>query len=473
MGLGNVFQTGRTGMMAAKAAISTTGHNIANANTDGYSRQRVLTETNPNLATQGSKAVVGSGTQVSRIERINDEYLEKQVRNAGKDLSHMEEKEMSLKQVEDIFNEMGGEGLNRLVARFFNEFRQLSNEPSNEAVRQSVRESSQAMVNDFKRLRREVEDVRRHVDSRIEGYTREVNAVAEDIRDLNQRIAIAELGGASANDLQDKRDEALKKLGSFMDLAMHKDNHGNFTVDIKGVGPLVVGPQTEKFSVFRTPADDEGKPENALDIHSSSSASAVVTHRLQGGKLGALLEVRDKTISTIIEKLDDLAHSLTQSVNEIHRQGYSREGVQGMNFFKPLVGKQFASEVLDLSEEVKANVNNIAAAALPDAPGDNRVAIAISGLQNQLFMNNGKATFDDWYNSIVSDVGIVANRNRSALNQQRDIVTQLGKMRDQISGVSIDEETANLMQFQHVFDASAKVIQVADEMLGTILELRR
>ncbi len=460
-------------MMAAKAAISTTGHNITNANTEGFSRQRVMTETASMNQAVGSKALVGSGTQIDRIERINDEYLEKQVRNAGKDLSHMEEKDMSLRQVEDIFNEMGGEGLNRLISRFFNEFRQLSNEPSNEAVRQSVRESSQAMVNDFKRLRREVEDVRKHIDSRIEGYTREVNALADEVVELNQRILAAELGGAPANDLQDKRDVALKKLASYMDVSTYKDGHGNVTVDIKGIGPLVVGPQAEKFSVFRTPADDQGKPENALDVHTSSSASSVVTHRLTGGKLGALLDVRDKTISTILEKLDDLAHGLTQSVNEIHRQGYSRHGIQGINFFKPLAGKEFSSELLDLSDEVKANVSNIAAAAMPDAPGDNRVAIAISGLQNQLFMNNGKATFDDWYNSIVSDVGIVMGRNRSAMNQQRDIVTQLGKMRDQISGVSIDEETANLMQYQHVFDASAKVIQVADEMLKTVLELKR
>jgi flagellar hook-associated protein 1 FlgK len=459
-------------MMAAKAAIATTGHNITNANTEGFSRQRVMTETANMNQAAGSKALVGSGTQIDRIERINDEYLEKQVRNAGRDLNHMEEKDTSLRQVEDIFNEMNCEGLNRLISRFFNEFRKLSNEPSNEAVRQSVRESSQAMVNDFKRLRREVEDVRKHIDSRIEGYSREVNALADEVRELNQRILAAEAGGAPANDLSDKRDQALKKLASYMEISSYRDGQGSVTVDIKGIGPLVVGQQAEHFSVFRTPADDQGKPENALDIHSSSSASSVVTHRLQGGKLGALLDVRDKSISTVLEKLDDLAFSLSQSVNEIHQQGYSRHGLQKINFFKPMGGKESAAELIDLSDEVRANVSNIAAAAIPDAPGDNRVAIAISGLQSQLFMNNGKATFDDWYNSIVSDVGIVTHRNRSSMNQQRDIVTQLGKMRDQISGVSIDEDTANLMQYQHVFDASAKVISVADEMLKTVLELR-
>jgi flagellar hook-associated protein 1 len=88
-------------------------------------------------------------------------------------------------------------------------------------------------------------------------------------------------------------------------------------------------------------------------------------------------------------------------------------------------------------------------------------------------MNEGKATMDDWYNSIITDVGVIAGRNRENLSQQKDIVVQLGKMRDQLSGVSLDEETTNLLQYQQAFDASAKVIQVADEMLKTVLELKR
>jgi flagellar hook-associated protein 1 FlgK len=122
---------------------------------------------------------------------------------------------------------------------------------------------------------------------------------------------------------------------------------------------------------------------------------------------------------------------------------------------------------------VKASVNNIATGLVPDAPGDNRVAIGISRLQNEKLVDHGNATLDEWYNSIVSDVGVANQRNRFALNQQKDIMTQLGKIRDQISGVSIDEETTNLLQFQHVFDASAKVIQVADELLKTVLSLKR
>lgn len=473
MGIPNIFNTGRTGMVAAKVNMATTGHNIANANTEGYSRQRVQQETSVPNAGPGSRTQIGTGVAISRVERINDGYLEKQIRHAGRDMAAFEEKEMVLKQTEDIFNEMGGEGINRLMSRFFNEFRQLGNDPDNEAIRQSVRESTQALVNDFHRIRKNVEEVREHIDSRIESHTREINGISEEIRSLNQKIATAELGGGAPNDLLDKRDLALKKLGTFMDVTMHKDGNGNYNVDIRGVGPMITGAHTERFSVRRTSADDEGKPENALDIHSSSSANGKITHALKGGKLGALVEARDQMLSTVLERLDDLAFSVATAVNEIHRQGFTRNGATGVDYFRPLVQRERASEFIQLSEAVRDNANNIAAAAIPDAPGDNRIAHAISNIQNLRMMNEGRSSIDDFYNSIVADVGVATQRNRANMNQTKDIQTQLGKMRDQISGVSIDEETANLLQFQHAFDASAKLIQIADECLDTVMSIKR
>jgi len=460
-------------MMAAKTAIATTGHNVANVNTEGYSRQRVqLSSQAPHVA-RGTKIMVGHGADVSRVERVNDEYIGKQLRNAERDLAHAEEKDVVLKQAEDIFNEMNGEGMNRLISRFFNEFRKLSNDPDSEAIRQSVREASQALVNDFHRVRRELIDVRNHIDARIEGNALEANSLADQIKELNLKIKSAEIAGASPNDLLDKRDEALRKLGSFMELTMHKDKDGAYIVDVVGVGPLVAGPTVERFSVFRSPADDQGKPEGAFDLATSASSRSIVTHQIKGGKMGALLDARDHTLSVMLTRLDDLAYNIAGTVNQIHTQGFTREGFQGVNLFSPVFQRERAAEFINLSDEVKHSVNNIAAAAIPDAPGDNRIAVAISGLQHQKIMSNGTTTMDDFFNSIISEVGVTAARNRSTLNQQKDIRQQLAKLKDQISGVSIDEETTNLLQFQHAFDASAKVIQVADDMLKTILEIKR
>jgi flagellar hook-associated protein 1 FlgK len=266
---------------------------------------------------------------------------------------------------------------------------------------------------------------------------------------------------------------ALKKLSSFLDLSVHKDNKGNMNVDIRGLGPLIAGSEQEHLSVERTPADGRGKPEQAYDIKTSGSVPGVITHQIKGGKLGALLEVRDKSISTILSRLDEMAFQISSSVNEVHKQGYAQSGAKDILFFKPMVQQERAAEFLSLSDEIHASIDNIASAAIPDAPGDNRIAIAISRLQGDKMMNNGLASADEWYNSIVSDVGVATSKNRFVLNQERDIMNQLSKVRDQISGVSIDEETTNLLQYQHAFDASAKVIQIADELLKTVLSLKR
>lgn len=472
MAIPNITQTGRTGMMTAKAGIATTGHNIANSTTEGYSRQKISQTAMVPVDATSTKGIIGMGTKLDRVDRVNDQYLEKQLRNSARDMSAAEDKDMALSQTESVFNELGGDGINRLMARFFNEFRKLANEPENMAVRESVRESSQALINDMKRVREAVLDVSKHIDSRMEGYVREINALAEQVKTYNIDIKRYVASGASPNDLLDKRDLAMKQLGSFMKMNVSQDNSGGFVVDAEGLGPIVVGPNAEKFSVERSPANDRGKPEGAYDIKSTASAVGTVTNMIKGGKMGALIDVRDRVVGTILARLDDLAYSMATAVNDIHKQGFTADGLTGVAFFKEPPQKHRAAEFLDLSDQVKANSNFIATAGQPDSPADNRVAVAIYGLQEQRIMNDGKNTMDDYYNSIVSDVGVAAARNKADLHQAKDIANQLGKFRDQLAGVSIDEETTNLLQFQHAFDASAKVIQVGDELLKTVLSLK-
>lgn len=458
-------------MEASKAKMGTTSHNIANANTEGFSRQRVEQRADVPTA-HGGKNLIGTGTLLAKTERVNDAYLEKQLRDSGRTLAHHEEKGQALKQIEDVFNEMGGEGLNRLMAKFFNDFRKLSIEPDSRAIRQSVLESASAMVADFGRLRSQVEEVRAHLDSKLEGMVREANALGEEIKDLNLKIRSSELSGAIANDLRDRRDVAMKKLATYVDLAFHQDEMGGVHADIKGVGPFIAGPNVLSFEVNRTPRDADGKPENSFSIRSAGSAANDLTHALKGGKIGAILETRDEALAKVLDSLDQMAFQLAKKVNEVHEKGFDSRGKTGSKFFNDLNSVEGASRFFSLSADVKGDPANIAAALEPGAAGDNRVAIALAQLQNERFLHDGTSTVDDYFNAMVSDVGVLSGRTQGALQQTKDINMQMQKMRDQISGVSIDEETANLLQYQHVFGASAKVIQVADECLKTVLDLR-
>lgn len=475
MAIPDVMQTGRSGLVASKIGISVAGHNIANVETEGYSRQRLIHAVADPLGLPHEKHRLGTGTKVVRVERSNHAYLEKQICSIERELSFCQEKDMAFKQIEDIFNELNDDGLNRLISRFFNEFRQLANEPESMAIRQSVKEASQSMMNDFKRLRREVEEVRGHLDSKIEGLVSECNATLVQIAQLNEQIKTVENQGvASPNDLLDRRDLLLKKLSGFMDVVVHPDEGGVWNIDSREAGPLVSHFQAEQFSLNRTEKDEEGKADNHFDVFLSHH-QAPLTHLLKSGKLGALFEVRDQVVSSLLERLDILAFSLIENVNQVHRQGFSLEGQTGLAFFKELpgLGSQGAAGRMDFSEDLKRSVNAIAAAWVPDAPGDNRVALALSQLQFESFMNEGKATADEWYNSIISDVGVFASKNRFSLVQQEDVMNQLTMVKEQISGVSLDEETTRLLEFQHLFDACSQLIRMADAMVKTVLALKQ
>jgi flagellar hook-associated protein 1 FlgK len=475
MGILSVLQTGKSGMNTAKAGIATSGHNIANAGSEGFSRQRVQSQADIGLQMSAAAGnPLGQGSRISRVERINDEYLEKQLRHGARDLAHHEEKQVYLNQVEDVFNEMNGDGLNRVIARFHNDFRKLSNDPTSEAIRQSVRESSEAMVRDFKRLRTEVESIRGHIDNRIEGSVRELNSLAKEVAELNEKIVQTETqAGDGANDLKDRRDLLVKKINQYVDVAVHKDSAGALNVDIKGVGPLVTGVLVQDYNLARHQGDSTtGAVEGSVQITRSAHGGEFITDRFGGGKIGAQVAVRDQAINKTLQRLDELAFNLANAVNELHEKGYTADGGTGVRFFNAPSSIQGAAANLALSEQIRDSVHNIATALQPGAPSDNRNALAIANIQNVSLMNAGKTSVDDFYNSIVSEVGVASARNREALGQQQSIQTQLSKVRDQVSGVSIDEETTNLMQFQHAFDASARVIKVADEMLDTVLSLR-
>ena len=215
MALPNLMQIGNSGMILAKAGISTAGHNITNANTPGFSRQKIVSQSNI-VTDPSTRLQLGHGSQLSKVERLNDTYLENQLRNSFKEISHFEEKNISLKQLEDVFNEMSGDGLNRMIGNFFNQFRALASQPESEILRESLRESTLSMISDFHRLNREVLEVQAHLDMKIEGYLEEVNGDAQALMKINEQILKLEsTKSGDPNDLLDRRDLILKTLGFF------------------------------------------------------------------------------------------------------------------------------------------------------------------------------------------------------------------------------------------------------------------
>ncbi len=198
-----------------------------------------------------------------------------------------------------------------------------------------------------------------------------------------------------------------------------------------------------------------------------------MTKQFNGGEIGGLIDVRDRMINRMKGDLDQVAYTLAKEVNMAHIQGYDQYSKKAGLFFDMPQTVEGASSTLKVDERVSTDVGRIAAAGQPDAPGDNRIANIMSSLQYKKTLKDGASTLDDFYSSIVGQIGIETQRANSDMSSQKDIVDQLKNLRESISGVSLDEETTKMIEFQKTFDASARLIRTADEMMDTVLSLKR
>jgi flagellar hook-associated protein 1 FlgK len=463
--MSNVFgilNTGRTALLTQQKAIDVTGHNIANVNTDGYSRQRVNMETNEPYSSQPGQT--GTGVRAAEIQRIYDRFLGAQINNENQNLGNWETQKGVLERVEIIFDESSGYGLNQAMSEFWNAWQDLANNPSDFAGRAALLAKSETMTATFNNIYSNLEQIQTDIDTSIMGTVKEINSIAEWIAGLNQKIALTEVGGQNANDYRDSRDLLLKELSLKINIDSFENSDGKVTVLVAGGRPLVenisswnLSTQPDVDSDFQDIAwtDSDG---NLVDI----------TDSISGGKLKGWLEARDVTIPDYLSKLDNLAEGIITEVNDLHKAGLGLNDVSvaGRNFFAGTTATNMAVDV-DVDD-----VNNIAAAGSSDGlPGGNSNAIEIANLQNALKMNSDTATFDDYYNSLVSDVGSGVQKATVNFDHQSSMVTHLDNYRESVSGVSLDEEMVNLIKFQHGYNAAARLISVADELLDRVISM--
>jgi flagellar hook-associated protein 1 FlgK len=299
--------------------------------------------------------------------------------------------------------------------------------------------------------------------------------MSKEVRDLNILIQKAEMAGGSAPDLRDKRDLALKRLGAMADISTSTDESGRISVTLAGKVTIVSGETTTDIEVVRTPADpDSGKREGALDIVVREPVPTKLTHRIKTGRLGGLLEVRDQDLGAAQDRINKIAYLISKEVNNIHRQGFGLDGAGGRDFFKEPINEASAAEFMGLSASVENSLDSIAAAKDPTAQSDNRIAIALSGVGDlKGLMGDTNSSILDSYNGMVSELAVKTGANKKSLIFQKDVLSQLENVRESLVGVNLDEETANLVRFQHAYAANAKVLSVADELMQTVLNTFR
>lgn len=480
---------GRSGLNASKKALEVTGHNLANVNTEGYSRQQVMQSTATPISSSGFSQ--GTGVRINGVRRYNDEFIDRRLNSALSTNSFYQARTDNLEQVESIFNELDSDGLNLLLNKFFNSFRELANQPENETIRSVVRDTANLVVNDFKRIRGTLDQQAQNIDRKIQTSVNEVNQLLKHIADLNGKITSLEVNQGQTGDLRDQRDVALRSLAEHFDIHTYVDERNRFVINAQGIGTLVTGLHVQELATISSDKENSSNKMNgSMDIVLRDRPNQKITDLFRNGSLSSIVKVRNEDIRKLQVEIDEIAHQFVTSVNELHRQGFVNREIEvspsgspvkfdkfgpttGLDFFTQPLSKEEAALNIDLNEDIKKDLSNIAAALSHNSPGDNRIAIAISKLQHERLFGDSNITLEERYLQTIGTIGLETGKARIDAEQSTGILAQANSLRERLSGVSIDEETANMVRYQQAYQASAKIMQAADEMFRTVLEIKR
>ncbi len=454
-GLFSGLEIGKRALATHQLWLNTIGHNVANVNTPGYSRQRVSISTTAPL--EHYAGMIGTGVNATDIRNVRDLFLNQQYRDENKNLGQWASREKMLTRVESIFMEPSADSLGDLLEKFWTGWMDLGNNPESIAARTALKEQANLLTTGFHRRYDQLIELQKSIDIDIDLIVNKVNSTSDEIASLNKKISRMELGEYSANDLRDRRDLLIDQLSQFIDVNTSDQANGTTLVY---VGALMIVDESDAIHIDTR--DKAGKGYVSSEIVWKGTTKEI---KNLNGELKGLLDMRDTIIPKYLDDLNILAETLVAEVNAVHQLGYDLNNTTGLNFFD----ENFLSAGnLRLSQDVLNNVTRIAASQ-SGAVGDNSNAQAIADLRKSLFMTRGTATMEEFYNTIVGQIGIDTNKAVQLKENYTLLVGQLENARQSVQGVSLDEEMAQMIKYQHAFDAAARVITTVDQALEMVI----
>jgi len=457
--LNDILNTGRRALLVQQLAMQVVGQNTANVNTEGYTRRRLdLSVAPPYNNISGWNA--GAGVDVEYLGRVRDRLVDEQIRRGNGELGYWTQRDDLLGRIEEIYSELGGSAISDQLQQFWAAWSDLSNQPEDMGGRIALLEKAQSLASGVRRVHGELAARRDQVDAQLVSGVEEVNALTSRVASLNVQIVHAETSGMEASDLRDARDSALDRLSQLMNVTVEENADG--AVNVYNGGQILVQLDRNVNLAVST-------------VNRNGSMTSVVTYGASGGMLNvesgelkALIELRDGDIGRAMSNLDQFAVSLASRVNEIHLTGYGLTNTNGVEFFAADVT---GAADFRLSTLVVDDPSRIAAASAADAPGDNSIALQIAAIQNEKLLRDGRITLDEFYRDSVLSVGSSKSYAAGQLKIEQTAMNNLENRRQQLSGVSLDEEMTRLVQVQQAYEAAARIVSTVDEMMQTVLSL--
>ena len=559
--LNSSLHMGQHALSINQRAMQTVGHNIANQETEGFSRQQVHSGT-----AAPDPTGVGGGAKAQPTSRVYDKFVQRKILQENPRSGMFKSRGEFLQKIEIIFSETEGNGLHQALNEFWNSWSQLSNQPESESARIQVRERSDVLARRFRGMHSQLDGLRNEINGRLVATINKVNELGQKVAELNRQIISYESGQRNANDMRDARNQAIEELSELVDVNSFENPNGRVTVIIGRDWTLVEG--NNRYQL-------EGKMNGGelgmlrIDGVSINDNRRDLTRIFREGEMSEMLRMRDDTIVGYQHNLDEIAFNLAGQVNKIHATGtginsatdmmkstfglnstalsqplpFLKDGIfqlhlvdphneiletyeieiqagidtlpdivqrlnqtisdpgllqasieadgsmllQSASDYKFIFGEDQSSitqvlglnsffdtlkgaEDIQLSEHIRENTNNISTGK-DLIPGDNRVALEITKLQTRPTMRDETMTFDEYYNGVLTGMGLKIQRNKTEQAQQESMVRQFKEIRSSISSVNMDEELTDMMQYQKAYEASARFINTVDRMMETVIKM--
>jgi flagellar hook-associated protein 1 FlgK len=435
---------------ADQGALDATSNNIANQNTPGYSREiPVLTEADPTVE---GNVTYGNGVVLQQIQSVRDQVLQLQIADQNQQQGSAQAQYNALQQVQSLFSDPT-QGIGADFTAFFNSISQLSTDPSDMADRQSVLTAAQNLVGDFHSTEQNLDSIQSGLNQSVGQTVSQINTLTAQIAQLNVQVGQMEKLGQDPGTLGDQETELIQQLSQLTNVNQIQTENG-LTLTTGSGTPLVVAGQS--FALQTT--------SGASGMTDIASQGQDITGSLQGGQLGGTLQIRDTVIPGLLGQLDNLASQFATSFNAAQASGYDLNGNAGQALFSDTSGAGAASNLtVALSDP-----SLIAASSDGTAGSDGNVSNLLA-VQNQA-LPSGESPLDT-YAGFVSLTGNLTSQANAEVTASTSSLTQLNNQLGSVSGVNLDEETTNLMNYQRAYEAAARIVTTVDELTQSVLDM--
>lgn len=469
MGFGGLYIS-ITGLQASRQSLDTVSHNISNANNKNYVRQSAIHTNNPYTKSFDGRLEIGTGVNVIQIRQIRDEFLDLKLRRENASFGYHYAKAQILEDVEGVFNEITNSGLQKIMDDFWNNWNELYKEPESLTIRGLVHESSVAFTDTVNHISRQLNDIRQNLNKEILIKVDEINNTLNKIGTLNNSIKLVEGENSrmKANDFRDERNALIDRLSELLPITSYENTFGETVISLQG-RDLINGSYINTIDVKN---DKDGLGH----IYWKNSNEKIELNGL--GELAGFIDVRDSSMVQYMNRLDILVRNMAGKINELHKGGFDLEKKPGIDFFVGIDGENPGASI-KVNPDL-ANFNKIAVSET-GAIGDGDIAKKIYEIRkealygaydfNDPFSAPAKKdmNIDDYYRDIVLTLGLEREASRTISSNQEFLIKSVDEKRKSISAVSLDEEMADMIKFQHSYSANSRVINAIDEMIETVV----